>query len=126
MSLLEEAMENCIMVDKTTAPDGYGGIITTYTEGAPFRAAFAFDNSTPARVGSVEGLTALYTISTPKNIILQFHDIIRRESDMQVFRITSDGDDKKTPASAGLDIRGVSAEKWNVGYIAPKEGTDGG
>ena len=38
MSLLDEAMEKCVMIDKTTVPDGIGGYDTVYVEGAEFDA----------------------------------------------------------------------------------------
>jgi hypothetical protein len=38
--------------------------------------------------------------------------VFRRESDGKIFRVTSDGDDKKTPPSAGLDMRQVTAEEF--------------
>lgn len=114
MSLLEEQMEDCIMLDKTTVPDGYGGMITNWTEGADFVAAIVFDNSLEARIGEHQGTTNLYTVTTKRNINLQYHDVFRRSSDGKIFRVTSDGDDKKTPASAGLNMRQVSAEEWEL------------
>ena len=114
MSLLSEAMEACTMIDKTTQPDGYGGIKKAWVDGAPFQAAVTFDSSMPARVASVQGVKDLYTVVTEKNISLQYHDVFRRDSDGKIFRVTSDGDDKKTPASASLNMRVVSAEEWEL------------
>lgn len=114
MSLLSEAMESCTMLDKTTTADGYGGYITTYTDGAPFNAAIVLDNSMQARAAEKQGVTALYTVTTVKALNLQYHDVFRRESDKKIFRVTSDGDDKKTPASASLNMRQVSAEEWEL------------
>lgn len=114
MSLLEEAMDNCIMIDKTTQSDGYGGTITKWVEGAEFNAAVVFDTSMEARIGEHQGVTNLYTITTKKNINLQYHDVFRRSSDGKIFRVTSDGDDKKTPTSASLNMRQVSAEEWEL------------
>ncbi len=114
MSLLQEAFEECTMLDKTTAPDGYGGFTSVYSDGAGFSCAIVLDNSIEARRAAVEGVTALYTITTRRSINLQYHDVFRRERDGKIFRVTSDGDDKKTPASAGLDMRQVSAEEWKL------------
>ncbi len=114
MSLLSEAMENCIMLDKTTVADGYGGFTTSWVEGAPFKAAIVLDNSMQARIAEQQGVTGLYTITTAKAINLQYHDVFRRISDGKIFRVTSDGDDKKTPESATLNMRQVSAEEWNL------------
>lgn len=114
MSLLSEAMESCTMLDKTTTADGYGGYITTYVDGAPFDAAIVLDNSMQARAAEKQGVTALYTVTTRKALNLQYHDVFRRDRDGKIFRVTSDGDDKRTPASATLDMRQVSAEEWEL------------
>ncbi len=112
MSLLSEAMENCIMIDKRTTPDGYGGVTSTWVDGAPFNAAIVLDSSMQAKIAEKQGVTALYTVTTKRNINLQFHDVFRRMSDRKIFRVLSNGDDKKTPGSAGLDMRQVAAEEW--------------
>lgn len=113
-SLLSAAYETVNIINRTKVPDGEGGMMTAWTDGMQFEAAIRLDNSTEARIGAVQGLTALYTIITPRNINLQYHDVIRRISDGKIFRITSDGDDKKTPESATLDMRSVSAEEWSL------------
>lgn len=110
MSLLSEAMESCHIMDKTTRPDSYGGVITEWTEGAEIKAAIVFDNSLQARVAEKQGVNDIYTIATEKNVVLRFHDIIKRDSDGKYFRATSNGDDNKTPRSAGLNMRVVTAE----------------
>lgn len=112
MSLLSEAMENCIMMDKTTQSDGRGGFITSWVDGASFDAACVFDSSMQARMAEAAGVKALYTITTAKNVNLQYHDVFRRASDGKIFRVTSDGDDKKTPNSATLNMRQVTAEEF--------------
>ena len=114
MSLLSEQMEKCIMIDKNTRPDGYGGMITTWTEGAEFNSAITFDTSIEARVGEAQGVTSRYTCVTSRSIILQYHDVFKRLRDNKIFRVTSDGDDKYTPASASLDKRVVTLEEWEL------------
>lgn len=114
MSLLSDAMETCTMIDKKSVPDGYGGIKTQWEDGAEFQAAIVLDSSMQARIAEKQGVSALYTITTQKNINLQFHDVLRRESDKKVFRVTSDGDDKKTPNTASLNMRVVSAEVYKL------------
>ena len=112
MSLLSNAMENCIMIDTTTVSDGMGGFTNQYVDGATFKCATTLDTSTAARVAESAGVKNLYTATTPRNVNLQFHNIFRRERDGKIFRVTSDGDDKKTPQSAGLDMRVVSCEEY--------------
>lgn len=111
MSLLSDAMEECIILDKTTQPDSYGGFVTVYTEGASFQAAITFDTSIQARRADKEGVTSLYTVTTPRNIALEFSMLFKRVRDSKIFRVTSDGDDKMTPKSTVLDMRQVTAEE---------------
>lgn len=114
MSLLSDAMTECVMLDKRTRADGYGGYITEWVDGAPFSAAIVLDTSMQARIGEKQGVTALYTVTTEKALNLQYHDVFRRLEDGKVFRVTSDGDDKKTPPSAALNMRQVSAEEFSL------------
>lgn len=121
MSLLSEAMEKCIMLDKTTTSDGRGGFEVTWKDGAEFDAACVFDSSMQARVAEAAGVKSLYTITTAKNVNLQYHDVFKRKSDSKIFRVTSDGDDKKTPNSATLNMRQVTAEEFVPTDYTPTE-----
>lgn len=114
MSLLSESMEQCVFLNKTKVPDGYGGFRTLWTDGAIFNAAIVFDASMEARVGEKQGVTSLYTVTTSRALTLEYHDVFRRVSDSKIFRVTSDGDDKKTPESTRLDMRQVTAEEFTL------------
>jgi len=111
MSLYEEYLEPCFRINKTDVPDGYGGMTDTWVPSEDgFAAAFVLDTSTEARKAQAEGVTNLYTITVSKSVSLEYDDIIQRVSDESYFRVTSSGRDKRTPASASLDMRQVSAE----------------
>lgn len=99
------------MLNKMTTTDEYGGFVNEWVEGAPFTAAIVFDSSMEARMAEVQGVHSLYTVTTPRNVILQYHDVFRRQRDGKLFRVTSDGDDKYTPKSTSLDMRQVTAEE---------------
>lgn len=114
MSLLSEAMEPCMMFDKQRVPDGYGGYRTSWVPSVPFEAAIVFDTSIEARVAEKQGVSSLYTITTKRSFTMEYHDVFRRERDGKIFRVTSDGDDKYTHASATLDMRQVTAEEWSL------------
>lgn len=114
MSLLSEAMQECVMMDRVTTPDGYGGYTSSWVDGATISAAIVFDSSMQARIADVQGVKSLYTITTRKNINLQYHDVLRRLEDGKIFRITSDGDDNRTPKSAALNMRVATAEEWSI------------
>lgn len=113
-SLLSDAMEEFIMYDKQMVDDGYGGLIPGYYPGATFMAAAVVDNSVNAQLALSQGAVGIYTVTTKKNVNLQFHDVFKRVSDGKIFRATSDGDDKKTPGKAGLNMRQVTAEEWSL------------
>lgn len=114
MSLVDNAMEATYIMDKTTSPDGYGGYKETYIEGAEIMVAYSLDTSTQARVAQQQGVTNRYTLTTRRNIVLKFPDIVKRARDGKLFRVTSDGNDNATPNSATLDIRQVEAEEWSL------------
>ena len=112
MSLLDQAMSEMVFLEKTRAPDGEGGFINAFNEGETFRAAITFDTSIQARTAAQQGVKSLYTVTTRKSVVLEYHDVFKRLSDGKIFRVTSDGDDKYTPASASLSMRQVTAEEW--------------
>lgn len=114
MSLLTNAMETCTFLNKQVTSDGYGGYTTTWADGASFKAAIVFDTSIEARTAEAQGVTSRYTVTTRRSLTLEYHDVFRRERDSKIFRVTSDGDDKYTPASTALDMRQVTAEEWNL------------
>lgn len=114
MSLVDNAMEKSFIMDKTTAPDGRGGVITRYVEGAEIQVAYSFDTSTEARVAEKDDALNRFTLTTRKAINLQYHDVVKRAKDGKIFRITSDGDDNYTPSTSSLDMRQVEAEEWSL------------
>lgn len=112
MSLLDAGMEACVKLDKMTQNDGYGGYITVWKEGFTFDAAITFDTSMEARTAEQAGVTSLYTVTTRRNLVFEYHDVFKRLRDGKIFRVTSDGDDKFTPQSATLNMRQVTAEEY--------------
>ena len=112
MTLLDSMMESFTILDKVSSSDGEGGMITTWKDGASIRAVATLDNSMQSRLAEAQGVTSVYTITTARTVILGFHDVLRRESDGQVFRVTSNAKDKKTPKVAGIDMAQCSAEAW--------------
>lgn len=112
MSLLDEAMESCILLNKSTVADGYGGYVTTYTDGAEFQAAIVFNSSIQALQAQKMGVTSVYRVTVRRAMSLEYHDVFRRERDGKIFRVTSDGDDEYTPKSATLDMRQVTCEEY--------------
>lgn len=111
MSLVSNEMVECQMIDKTTQPDGYGGVMTVWADGAKFQAAVVLASAQERIVAAQEGTHAQYGVLTTRNICLMYGDLFRRVSDGKLFRVKSDGTDNKTPKNARLDLRRVEAEE---------------
>lgn len=114
MSLLDSAYEDFTIINKSVVDDGYGGTTVVWTDGARIAGAMVFDSSTQMKVAAAMGVTSAYTLTVKKSIDLDYHTVLRRESDGKIFRTVSNSDDKKTPQSAGLDMRQYSAEEWKI------------
>lgn len=114
MSLLDEYMADtgkCVLLDRQSKPDGRGGIIYTYVEGAEFDAAIYLSNSLEEQTAQKQGVTGLYQVTVRRDVRLEYHTVFKRLSDGQTFRVTSK-DESKTPASSSLDMRVVRAEEY--------------
>lgn len=112
MSLIDDWKETCVLIEKKRLEDGEGGWVTTWEDGAQFVAAITFNSSMEARRAEKEGVTSLYTVTTDKNALLQYHDVFKRIRDGKIFRVTSDGDDIQTPERASFQFSQVTAEEW--------------
>lgn len=121
MSLLSEAMQECVFTSKQILLDEYGGYKTELVDGAPFSAAIYLQNSIETESAQKEGVTGVYQITTSRDIRLDYHDIFKRTSDGQLFRVTSK-DENATPASATLNMRVVMAEEFSKDML---EGNNG-
>jgi hypothetical protein len=114
MSLIDIMMEECVMLDKRTVPDGLGGFVIEWQEGAPFMAAVIKDSTLAARVAEKQGVSEVYTVTIDKGLALQYHDVFRRLSDGLTFRVTSNVRDSETPSVATFQIGQVTAERWDL------------
>ena len=114
MSLMDDFKSPCVMLGKKRVSDGEGGFTTEWTEGTEFNAAITFNTSMEARTAEKQGVTSLYTVTTDKNAVLEYHDVFRRKSDGKAFRVTSDGDDVQTPQRAAFHFSQVTAEEYTL------------
>ena len=112
-SILEAYKETCVMLVSTSKPDGYGGYITAWNESFEFDAAFDFQSSLQAKLAQAQGVTGLWDIYVSKTVPNEYHNVFRRKSDGLTYRVTS-LDDKATPKGAGLNLKKVSAEEWEL------------
>lgn len=112
--LITYMMTPCVLMEKKRTPDGEGGFLVQWAEGADFDAAIVHDQTMQARIAEKEGVTSIYTVTTRRGTLLEYHDVFKRVSDGAVFRVTSNGGDKKSPEFGTLDIAQVTAERWEL------------
>lgn len=114
MTLVDLMMDECVIMNKSKEPDGEGGFVVEWSEGAEILCAIVNDSSMQAKIAEKDGVTSTYTITAKKEIPLEFHDVIKRVKDGKTFRITSDAGDKESPSASRLNMAQYSAEKWSL------------
>ena len=54
--------EDACLVDKRTESDGMGGVIVSWSDGAPIKAGFVRDSTTEAKIAYQNGIREIFTI----------------------------------------------------------------
>ena len=106
MNLIDSRMEDAVLLDLVSMPDGFGGVVKEWRDGA----AFLTKSTTDAEIAYQQGAKRLYTVYTRQIVRLERGDRFRRVSDGRVLRVTSDAVEDKTPGSSTLDLYMVQAE----------------
>lgn len=114
MNLLTSAMEPYVVMDKTTANDGFGGFSEVWVEGATFDAFVRKESAPEITIAEQQGVREVFTLVVPKGIMLGYHDVIRRVSDGSVFRLTSNVADDAAHPSSTISIAKASCERWEL------------
>lgn len=112
LSLIESMMEDFVFLNKVKVDDPVGGYKDDYQDGVTFKAAVIKNSTTEAQIAEKQGITEIFTIVTDKSMVLEFHDVLRRVSDGEIFRITSRAVDSQAPEASTVPIAKVSAERW--------------
>ena len=112
MTLIDAFKERCVLMEKTRVSDGEGGWLPSWAEGLEFEAAIVLESNINARIAEAEGVTGLYTVTTERNVQMDFHDAFKRLSDGQVFRVTKVND--PTPTVATFQFNQYQAEEWSL------------
>ena len=108
--MLSDFLESAHIMTKSTEQDGYGGVTTTWTEGAAIKAGFVRNNSTEARIAEKNGVKAIWTIVHSDLLDFWQNDCIKRDKTGELFRITGNSRDMETPAVSEMKFRQVGAE----------------
>ena len=108
--LWQDFMVQCVRLEKTSTPDSQGGQTTSWKPSEPFEAAVVRDSATVSTVADRAEPYAAFTVTTQTP--LGFHEVIRRESDGLVVRVTSEA--IETPGRASFAFVQYRAERWEV------------
>lgn len=111
MSLLTQAMEDVVMLEKTRVPDGEGGFTTGWADGVQFKAAINFDSSMEARTAEKQGVTSVYSALVDKDVPIEYGDYFKEKESGTVYRVTSNPDEKQAPKSASFSLKFFTAER---------------
>ena len=112
MSLIGSMMEKCVYINHTRTDDAYGSSVDAWTDGSQFDAAIIKNSTTEATIAEKQGVTEIFTVVTNKSFLLDYHDVFRRVSDGQIFRVTGKAKDSEAPEASTVKIAKVTAEKW--------------
>ena len=114
MAMIFDMMEKCHIIDTVTNDDAYGGATKGYRVGATIDAAIIKNGTTEAIVAEKQGISEIFTVVTSKRFRLSYHDVFKRLSDNQIFRVTSNDKDSEAPEMSTVKISKVTAEKWEL------------
>ena len=107
MSLLDDFASKCVLMEKTRTPDGAGGYIVAWAEGAELFNYQALDTSLEARRAEKEGVTSVYSALVNKTVPIEYNDYFRDTSTGNTYRVTSNPEERAAPRTAGPTIRAL-------------------
>ena len=107
MSLLDDFASKCVLMEKTRTPDGAGGYITVWEEGAEFLNYQALDTSMEARKAEKDGVTSVYSALVNQSVPIEYNDYFRDTETGLTYRVTSNPEEKAAPRSAGAIIKAL-------------------
>ena len=109
--MLDDFARPCVLLEKTRTPDGEGGYIVEWTDGAAFTNYQALDTSMEARRAEKEGVTSLYSALVNKNVPVEYNDYFRDTTTGETYRVTSNPEEKQAPKSASFALKYFTAER---------------
>lgn len=112
--LMDEYTVECVLLTKTRTDDPVGGYKTGWTDGVHFSAAWEYESAPEIQVAEQQGVSRIYGIYVDKTLDLDYHEVLRRTDNGQIYRVTNPGTDRKTPSFSRLNKRLVEVEKWEL------------
>lgn len=111
MSLLDDFARPCVLLEKTRQPDGEGGYIVTWSEGAEFTNYQSMDTSMEARIAEKQGVTSVYSALVNKSVPVEYNDYFKDKTTGLIYRVTSNPEEKEAPKSSSFSLKYFTAER---------------
>lgn len=111
MSLLTDFARPCVLMIKDPQPDGEGGYITVWTEGAEFLNYQALDTSMEARIAEKQGVHSVYSALVDQGFPIGYGDHYKDLQTGATYRVTSNPEDKQSPKSSGMHLKYFTSER---------------
>lgn len=111
MSLLDDFARACVLMEKKREPDGAGGYITSWEDGAEFTNYQALDTSMEARIAEKQGVTSVYSALVDKSVPIEYGDYFKDKATELTYRVTSNPEEKQAPKSASFALKYFTAER---------------
>lgn len=109
--LLNEFKERFSIYHRVTRDDDYGGYTSEWIRGASFDGILTEDVSITSAIAGIDTNKNMFGLKVEKDVPLEFHSVIRKESDKRFFRITS-GEVLKSPKMSRLNMKILSCEAY--------------
>lgn len=109
---LSDFYKDITFLNKISQSDGLGGIEFVYIDGVSFKGVITRESNIQTRIAEREGLKAIYTLSTSKNIQIDFGDLIKCEN--KVYKVVSIKNELQTPSFSSLDLQQYELEKYEI------------
>lgn len=111
--LIQDQICRCVIMDKTTAKDGYGGYVIAWQAGAEFDAIITENSSVEAAVAAQMTSSTFYGVKTQRAVPLEYHTCFKRLSDGKTFRIKN-SESIKSPSFSNMDMKQLEAEEFEL------------
>lgn len=111
--LVKDQLCACVIMDRVTSNDGYGGYIRKWSEGAAFDAIITENSSVEASVAAQMTSSTYYGVKCRRNVPLEYHTAFKRVSDGKTFRIKN-SESMKSPSFSAMDMKQLEAEEFEL------------
>lgn len=100
MSYYFDAFKEYYVKNKIKHNDGVGGTITEWLNGAVIKMSLDLGDSTEVRQAQAQGLKTVFTATFPIDTIVEYNDYVEDVETGEIYRITGEPKDNKTPPEA--------------------------